>query len=73
MSIFDAPTGRHIRTLAGLDGAAHGLAFSRDGLRLASASVERTVKVWDGTAGVVVLNSACTHLLAAPTYGPIVP
>ncbi len=68
MKVWDANTGQVIRTLEGHTGPVMSVAFSPDGLRLASAGVEAsedgTVKVWDANTGQVSLTlkghtSAC--------------
>jgi WD40 repeat protein len=52
--VWDVPGGREILTLRGHTDVVSSLAFSRDGLRLASGSWDQTVRVWDAQTGKVV-------------------
>ncbi|MGH7199906.1 MAG: hypothetical protein ACREJB_04835, partial [Planctomycetaceae bacterium] len=49
--LWDAKTGRELRTLTGHNGAVFDLAFHPEGRLLASASGDRTVKLWDVETG----------------------
>jgi WD40 repeat protein len=49
VKVWDARTGRLLRTFLGHTNQAHGLAFAPDSRRLASSSADGTVKVWDVT------------------------
>jgi WD40 repeat protein len=48
VKLWDARTGEEILTLSGHKGWVTGLAFSGDGHRLATASEDGTLKIWDG-------------------------
>ncbi len=49
--IFDAATGAELHALEGHTNAVSSLAFSPDGQRLASASMDGTARLWDPAAG----------------------
>ena len=45
--LWDAETGRHLRTLTGRTAAVESVAFSSNGSALASGSPDGTVLLWD--------------------------
>jgi WD40 repeat protein/serine/threonine protein kinase len=51
VKVWDARTGRLLRSFQGHSGRVYGVAFSADGRRIASTSADKTLKVWDARAG----------------------
>jgi WD40 repeat protein len=47
VNVWDATTGRRLRTLEGHTGEVRSVAWSPDGTRLASYSWDGTVVIWD--------------------------
>jgi WD40 repeat protein/serine/threonine protein kinase len=56
IKVWEAATGKEVRTLAGHKLAVTGLVFSPDGKRLASSSLDKTVKVWNLASGRELLT-----------------
>jgi WD40 repeat protein len=51
IKIWDATSGKEVRTLRGHTQPVTALAFSEDGKRLASSSMDETVRIWDPDLG----------------------
>jgi eukaryotic-like serine/threonine-protein kinase len=52
--VFEAATGKDLRTFVGHTGFVYSLAFSPDGERIASASEDGTARIWNLTTGKVL-------------------
>ena len=66
--LWDASTGKLIRTMPGHTNAVMGLAFSPDEKRLASISSDQTARLWDGETGqlIAVLRGHTGRLTSVP-------
>ncbi|MCA9125177.1 MAG: PD40 domain-containing protein [Planctomycetaceae bacterium] len=56
LGVWDAVTGQLRLTFAGHSGVISSMAFSPNGMRLATASRDETVKIWDATSGQETLT-----------------
>jgi WD40 repeat protein len=62
--VWDAGTGQETLTLKAHTEPVYSVAFSPDGKRLASASLDRMVKVWDAGTGQETLTLKGHHTVA---------
>ena len=51
VKLWDAVTGREIRTFSGHSSLVHSVAFSPDGRQILSGSYDKTIKLWDVATG----------------------
>jgi WD40 repeat protein len=71
VKIWEAATGRELRTLTGHTFIVSSVAYSPDGRRLASASWDQTVKVWDSADGKELRTfKGHTEAVAAVAFSP---
>lgn len=69
--VWDAETGTRQFTLTGHGGEIHRLCYSPDGCRLASSSLDNTIRIWDTTTGKFIRHAGGASFLAvALAYSP---
>jgi WD40 repeat protein/predicted Ser/Thr protein kinase len=69
--LWDASTGKLIRTMPGHTNAVMSLAFSPDEKRLASISSDQTARLWDGETGqLIAVLSGHTGRLTSIAFAP---
>ncbi len=71
VKLWDITTGKELRTLEGHTKWVEFLAFSPDGMLLASTSADATVKLWDVATGRELQNLSCeTRFLEGVAFSP---
>ena len=65
IDLWDAPTGEHIKELAGHTGIVRDIKVSSDGTRIVTASDDGTARVWDPATGVQTQVLTSTQDLTA--------
>ena len=66
--LWDAATGKPVKTLTGHTGKINALKFSPDNTRLASGSADKTLRVWDIAAGSVFAQADTANEIAAVAW-----
>jgi WD40 repeat protein len=70
VSLWDATDGEMLRTIAAHKTVVMGIAFSPDGGRLATGSLDTTVKVWDLSTGKELFTLGHTSSALNPVFSP---
>jgi WD40 repeat protein/tRNA A-37 threonylcarbamoyl transferase component Bud32 len=68
--VWDARTGERLLECKGHTGAVRSVAFSPDGLRLATGSFDQTARVWDARSGDKLLECSHTNAVCSVAFSP---
>ncbi|MEA5498394.1 WD40 repeat domain-containing protein, partial [Limnoraphis robusta] len=71
VKLWDASTGKEIKTLTGHTNSVNGVSFSPDGKLLATASGDKTVKLWNASSGKEIKTlTGHTNWVRAVSFSP---
>jgi len=68
--IWDATTGKELKTLRGHGAFVFSVAFSPDGRRLVTGSQDRTARVWDSSTGAELLTLRADNFVFDVAFSP---
>ncbi len=71
VKVWDAATGKQLLSLKGHKGVVYSMAYSPDGKRIVSGSLDKTLKVWDAATGQDLLTlKGHTNAVSSVAYSP---
>jgi WD40 repeat protein len=70
VKVWDASSGRELRTFSGHNASVFGVVFSPDGKTIATASGDKTAKLWDANTGDVLLTLHAPNGLTGVAFSP---
>jgi dipeptidyl aminopeptidase/acylaminoacyl peptidase len=70
IGIWDTKAGKPLRMLTGHTDTVNGVAFSSDGTRLASASNDRTIRLWDVETGIQQTTINTENMILSVAFSP---
>ncbi len=68
IKLIDLASGKVTQTLAGHEGAVHGVRFSADASQLISGGADKTYRIWDTADGKEIANGATSSPVTAVTF-----
>ncbi|MCA1392046.1 caspase family protein [Bradyrhizobium sp. IC3123] len=70
LKLWDARSGKILRTFSAHTDAINAIAFSKDGERIATGSTDKTVRVWNAKDGTLIQTLGASSSVEAVTFSP---